>query len=111
MVIVSILLGAIVVQHFAIVNPSAARKAAFKHIVITLLKCSCRKGLGSSSSVLEGWTSSTICNNSVTIEQIAIAIDVIGRTNVIIQVEVRIAPINQHGVHDTTKKFKSNINM
>jgi UDP-3-O-acyl-N-acetylglucosamine deacetylase len=61
--------------------------------------------------VSEGWTSNTICNNSVTVEHIAIAIDVMGRTNVIIQVEVRIAPISQHGVHNTTEEFKSNINL
>ncbi len=34
-----------------------------------------------------------------------------GQTNVIIQVEIHIAPINQHGVHDTIKEFKSNINL
>jgi hypothetical protein len=36
-----------------------------EHNIIRLWECFCRKDLGSSSSVLKGWTSTIICNNNV----------------------------------------------
>ncbi len=111
MVVASVLLGAAVVRHFAVVNPSAARRAALENTVVRLRECSRRKGPGSSSSVSEGRTSSTVCSSSVAAEQIAAAIDAMGRTNVKHQVEVCTAPVSQHGLHGTTEEFGSNIDL
>ncbi len=108
MVVASVLLGAAVVRHFAVVNPSAARRAALEHTVVRLRECSRRKGPGSCSSVSEGRTSSTVCSSSFAAEQIAAAIDAMGRTNVRHQVEVCTTPVSQHGVHSTTEEFGSN---
>jgi hypothetical protein len=53
MVVASILLGVVVVRHFAIVNPLVAKRAALEHNIIRLRKCFCKKGHGNSSSVLK----------------------------------------------------------
>ncbi len=112
MVIAFILLGVVVVVwHFVEVNPIIARRVALEHIVVRLQECSCKKGPSSSLSVLEGWTSNIVYNNNVGIEQIARAIDVMGKTNVRHQVEVCTTHINQHGVHNTIKEFMSNIDL
>jgi hypothetical protein len=81
MVVASILLG-VIVQHFVVVNPLVAKKTTLEHTIIRLQECSRMKGLGRSLNVSEGWTLSIVRSNSATAEQIAIAIDVMGRTNV-----------------------------
>jgi hypothetical protein len=111
MVVASVLLGAIVVQHFLIVNLLAAKKTTLEHTIIRFQECSHRKGLGRSLNVSEGRTLSIVCSSSGIAKQIATTIDAIGRTNVGHQVEVCTTPLSQHGVHDTTQEFGSNINL
>jgi len=110
-VVASVLLGAAVVRHFAVVNPSAARRAALEHTVVRLRECSRRKGPGSSSSVSEGRTSSTVRSSSVAAEQIGAALEIMGRANARHQGEACNAPPSHHAVAGTAEEFVSGVGL
>lgn len=105
-VVASVLLGAVVVRHFAVVNPGAARRAALEHTVVRLREGFGRRGTGSSSSVSEGRTSSVVRSSSVAAEQIGAALELMGRANVRLPVETTGAGIvGQHGVAGSADEF------
>lgn len=77
----TVLSGAAVKRHFAVVNPSAARRAALENTVVRLREGFRKKGLGSSSSFSEGVPSSAIRSSSVEAAQAGVALEAMSRGN------------------------------
>ncbi|CAM6110257.1 unnamed protein product [Calypogeia fissa] len=78
-VVATVLSGAAVSRHFAVVNPSAARRAALEQTVVRLREGFRKKGFGSSSSFSEGVPSSAIRSGSVEAAQVGVALEAMSR--------------------------------